>query len=393
MSLSFVSTQSAHRGSHWLGTSWIMLTDIVGTSVLTFAGVARQLGWVWTILFIVCLAPVSIYSALLMSRTGSTLAKLPGGKRPESMGEAARLTLGGDKAAAATYLAVYGFGYLGQSSYILVLGQCLQGVFFQSELCLPTATAIACLLCLPIAVSVRHLSDSVVLCFINLFLIVAVLAIVMAKMYFEGRPSNVHTFAFAEDLTFWSAFGAASNIVYSYTGHWLYFELMADMQTPEHFPLVFLINAPLQVFLYLLVACWGYHFAGDKAEGYFLDNLPDGEPYRWASILLFLHVAIAFLVKNVVISRALHMRLSPSRVDVGFREPGGIRAQAEFAACVVFVFITGTLIANSIPFFSDLLALIGSLLSGPISFLLPIAGVLSVYERSGTCGYMWYVRV
>eukprot|EP00439_Symbiodinium_sp_Y106_P076719 s552_g15.t2 len=395
MSLSFISVESAHRGSHWLGTSWIMLTDIVGTSVLTFAGVAAQLGWVWTITFIVTLAPVAIYTALLMSRTASALAKLPGGARPTSMGEAARMTLGGDKAASATYFAVYGFAFLGQSSYILVLGQCLQGVFFQSQLCLPTATALSCLMCLPIGVSVRHLSDSVALCFLNLFLIVAVLAIVMAKMYLDGRPSDVNTFAFAEDLSFWTVFGAASNVVYSYAGHWLYFELMADMKTPDDFPRVFLINAPLQVFLYLLVACWGYHFAGDKAEGYFLDNLPDGEPYRWASILLFAHVAIAFLVKNVVICRALHERLAPSRVDTGFREPGGVRAQAEFSAIVVFIFTIGCLIANSIPFFSDMLALIGSLLSGPISFLLPIAfwigarralaGAEQTSVRSGTC--------
>ncbi|CAE7357212.1 mtr [Symbiodinium microadriaticum] len=395
MSLSFVSMESAHRGSHWLGTSWIMLTDIVGTSVLTFAGVAAQLGWVWTIVFIVTLAPVAVYTALLMSRTASALAKLPGGARPASMGEAARVTLGGDKAASATYFAVYGFAFLGQSSYILVLGQCLQGVFFQSQLCLPTATALSCLMCLPIGVSVRHLSDSVALCFLNLFLIVAVLAIVMAKMYLDGRPAEVNTFAFAEGLSFWTVFGAASNVVYSYAGHWLYFELMADMQTPEDFPRVFLINAPLQVFLYLLVACWGYHFAGDKAEGYFLDNLPDGEPYRWASILLFAHVAIAFLVKNVVICRALHERLAPSRVNTGFREPGGVRAQAEFSAIVVFIFTIGCLIANSIPFFSDMLALIGSLLSGPISFLLPIAfwigtrRALAVAEqmsvRSGSC--------
>jgi len=372
-----------------------MLTDIVGTSVLTFAGVAAQLGWVWTIVFIVTLAPVAIYTALLMSRTASALAKLPGGARPASMGEAARMTLGGDKAASATYFAVYGFAFLGQSSYILVLGQCLQGVFFQSQLCLPTATALSCLMCLPIGVSVRHLSDSVALCFLNLFLIVAVLAIVMAKMYLDGRPAEVNTFAFAEGLSFWTVFGAASNVVYSYAGHWLYFELMADMQTPEDFPRVFLINAPLQVFLYLLVACWGYHFAGDKAEGYFLDNLPDGEPYRWASILLFAHVAIAFLVKNVVICRALHERLAPSRVNTGFRESGGVRAQAEFSAIVVFIFTIGCLIANSIPFFSDMLALIGSLLSGPISFLLPIAfwigtrRALAVAEqmsvRSGSC--------
>lgn len=42
-------------------------------------------------------------------------------------------------------------------------------------------------------------------------------------------------------------FGAASNVVYSYAGHWLYFELMVEMEQPEHFPRVFWINVPIQV--------------------------------------------------------------------------------------------------------------------------------------------------
>ncbi|CAL1159565.1 unnamed protein product [Cladocopium goreaui] len=372
-------TGSFHHGSTWQGTSWIMLTDVVGTSVLTFAGVARQLGWVLTISFIIGLAPVAVYTALLMSRTSNILAKA--GARPATMGEAARMTLGGDRAAGMVYFAVYGFAFLGNASYILILGQCMQGVFFQSQLCLPTATAVACALCVPISVSVRHLSESVVLCFINLFLILAVLAVVMGKMYFVGRPSHVNTFAFAEDLSFWGVFGAASNVVYSYAGHWLYFELMVDMQKPEDFPRVFLINVPLQVCLYLLVACWGYHFAGDKAEGYFLDNLPDSDAFRIASALLFLHVLIAFLVKNVVLVRAVHKIVAPSRVDVSLRESGGQRAQAEFATCAVLLLCAYWAVANAIPFFSDFLALVGSLLSGPISFVLPAVFLMGALQR------------
>eukprot|EP00434_Breviolum_minutum_P044804 symbB.v1.2.040060.t3/scaffold6963.1/size14182/2 len=229
---------------------------------------------------------------------------------------------------------------------------------------------------MPISVSVRRLSDSVLLCFVNLFLILAVLAVVMGKMYIDGRPAHVNTFAFAEDLSFWGVFGAASNVVYSYAGHWLYFELMADMEKPEDFPRVFWINVPIQVCLYLLVACWGYHFAGDKAKGYFLDNLPDGDAYRVASTLLFVHVLIAFLVKNVVLVRALHKMIAPSRVDVQLGESGGRRAQAEFAICAVLLLWAYWAVANAVPFFSDFLQLVGSVFSGPISYVLPAVFLL-----------------
>ncbi|CAE8615902.1 unnamed protein product [Polarella glacialis] len=361
------------RRSSWLGTSWIMLTDIVGTSVLTFAGVARQLGWVLTIVFIIGLSTVSVYTAVLMSRTRSILARTQDGKDPHSMGEASRLTLGSERVATAVTAVVYGYAFLGQSSYILVLGQSLQGFFWEHNLCLPTATAAACLLCIPVAISVRTLADSTALCLANLFLILAVLGIVMSNMMAEGRPADVNTYLFAPDLTLVTALGAMGNVVYAYCGHWLYFELMAEMKEPEQFPKVFLINGPLQVGLYLLVACWGYYYAGDKAEGYFLDNLPNGEAYRWASLLLFFHVAIAFMVKNIVLTRFVHSHLSPSRSGIFFSQPGGGRAQAEYASCSVFLLCISFFVANAIPFFSDLLGLIGALLSGPISFLLPMA--------------------
>lgn len=355
------------RQNSWWGTSWLMLTDIVGTSVLTFAGVARQLGWVPTIIFLVAMAPVSIYSALLMSRTRAMLQEQLG-TQPLTLGEGARLVSGTDQAALLIYFVVYGlFGFLGNASYLLVLGESLQGVLYQYELCLPSAVWVSCCCVAPLAVSVRHLADSVWLCFGNLFLILAVLGIVMAAQAHEGPVPDSQTFWFAEDLSFLTLFGAMTNIVYSYTGHWLYFEMMAEMTTPEHFPRVFLINAPLQIFLYLTVACWGYYFAGNKAQGFFLDNLAVGSSFQAASALLFVHVVIAFLIKNVVLCHYLHGLLS-RRV-----EDSGGRSRVEYAACALFLLGGSFLVANSIPFFSDLLGLIGGLLSGPVSFLLPMA--------------------
>ena len=68
-------------------------------------------GEVLTISFIVGLAPVAIYTAILMSRTSNALAKEQG-SRPMSMGEAARATLG-EAAARMVYCMVYGYAFLG----------------------------------------------------------------------------------------------------------------------------------------------------------------------------------------------------------------------------------------------------------------------------------------
>lgn len=361
----------------WVGTSWLMLADIIGTSVLTFAGVARQLGWVLTIVFIVGLCPVSIYSAMLMWRTRTELAGFQ--VAPTTMGEAAKQTLGGDTAASVVYFAVYlVFTFFGNTSYLLVLGEALQGMFYYDPICLPTAVLVSCLVCAPVVVSTRRLSDSVRLCFLNLFVLLGGLAIVVMKFIQDGPQRDARTFLFAEDLTFMTAFGAMTNILYSYTGHWMYFELMAEMRDPEDFPRVFIITAPVQVILYLFIACIGYYYTGDKAESYFLDNLPMGPAFRVASLLLFVHVVIVFLIKNVVLTRYVHRMISPKR----FQE-GSLRAHIEHSSCALALILAGFFVANSIPFFSDFLGLVGGFLSGPISFLLPMAFFVGAQQLKG----------
>ncbi len=107
--------------------SWLMLTDIVGTSVLTLAEVGSKLGWAWLVAVIVCMCPVAVYSAVMMVRTRTEMV-LAGMEPPTSMGHAASLLFPGSRVVAiAVYCVVYGYAILGNSSYLLVIGNSLQG--------------------------------------------------------------------------------------------------------------------------------------------------------------------------------------------------------------------------------------------------------------------------
>jgi len=66
---------------------------------------------------------------------------------------------------------VYGYTFLGQASYLLVLGTSLQQCFFSDPLCLDVAIAIGCVVLLVPVCSVRKLSESVLLCLFNTVLI------------------------------------------------------------------------------------------------------------------------------------------------------------------------------------------------------------------------------
>eukprot|EP00927_Polykrikos_kofoidii_P068544 TRINITY_DN6389_c0_g1_i4.p1 TRINITY_DN6389_c0_g1~~TRINITY_DN6389_c0_g1_i4.p1 ORF type:complete len:466 (+),score=62.15 TRINITY_DN6389_c0_g1_i4:99-1496(+) len=362
--LAFVAPR---RTMDWYEASVLVLTDVVGTSVLTLAGVARMLGWVPTIILISGAWPVSFYTGTLMVRVRNALVRED---RPEplSMAEAVRYTFKSDTAADMIYFLVYGLlGFMGNSSYLLVLGQCLQGMFPSAQLCVWKAVLISSACCLPVSAYVRHFKDSVSICVANFIFILAPLAIVITQLVRDGVKEGSQTFDVAEDLTFTSLFGACTNILYSYASHWCYFELMAEMKEPADFPKTLLVNGPVQISLYLLVAIVGYYYAGNQAEGYFLDNLARGTlSHRIASGLLFVHVVIAFLIKNVVLTRFVHCSLSPSTV-----EDETLLSHCQHAAFATVLIFGGFLVANAIPFFSDFLGLIGGLLNGPVSFVLP----------------------
>jgi amino acid permease len=342
----------------WVSLCWLMLSDIVGTSVLSFSGVAAKLGWVWTLVLIAGMCPVAIYSAVLMARTHLIVP------RAVSMGDAAKHVFGPEYEVP-TLVLVYGFAALGQGSYLLVLGQAFQGVVYDREMCLSEAVAIGCLVCVPFIISMRRLVESVVLCFANTLLIIIVIVLVSQALMSEGRQPDVITEPYAAGLTFVEVFGGLTNILYAYTGHWMYFELMSEMENPAEFPKVFTVNGPFCLIAYLLVASIGYYYEGREAHPSFLDALPRGTQYRVASAILFAHVVVVYVLKSIVLVRFLHSR-SSSRFDTDSR-----RARIEYALWALMLLALGSVVAQAVPFFNLLLGLIGGLLAAPTSFLLP----------------------
>jgi hypothetical protein len=179
--------------------SWLMLTDIVGTGVLTLAGVASQLGWAFVVPIIIFMCPVAVYSAVMMVRTRVLLIQA-GFPAPTSLGHAATLLAGGSRCAGClVYTIVYGFALLGNASYLLVIGNSLQGAVYAVDqvFCLPAAVGASVALLLPLVVGMRWLKQSVWICFFNMLIMLAAIVVVMVAMVDAGRAPTVHTHAVA----------------------------------------------------------------------------------------------------------------------------------------------------------------------------------------------------
>jgi len=142
---------------------------------------------------------------------------------------------------------------------------------------------------------------------------------------------------------------------------------MAEMQQPRDFPKAFILAGPYQVGMYLLSACLGYRYKGQKAQGLVINFIPPGGWLRFASILLFIHMIITYLIKATVLSRAVHRVFSPKNLN-----DTSIRGRIEWFFATLAVLISCILIANAIPFFDSLTGLIGAISVPIASWLLPI---------------------
>lgn len=355
----------------WKEVAWLLLSDIVGTSVLTFGGVARKLGWIPTIVAILCFFPISVFISVLMARTRHMLceaALIHSDPPPQvnSMNAVAKSTLG-DRWALFVVLTVYGSTLLGNASYLLAMGEAFQVAWFNQAWCMPTATVIACVALLPFLIGVRKLTESVWLCFFNMLLIFAVIVISLSSIIKQGRKVCVETYYVAPDLTFMIGLGAFTNIIYAYAGQWMYFEIMEEMETPTDFARAFTIAGPLMVVTYLSVATVSYYYMGQFSMPEILQNVARDDYLRVAASFLFLHVLIVYLIKSVVLARFFHSLFCPGTV-----EKRTCSSFVHHTLCGLAMLGFCYLIANLIPFFDLLLGFIGGLLAGPINFLMPI---------------------
>jgi len=360
-------------GLSWLGISWLMLSDIVGTSVLTLNGVAARLGFVLTVLFICGLFPMAVYTSVLMSRTRTILENL-GVKEPlGTMGQVAAAAFQSERAGSIVTLVVYGYTALGQASYMLVLGTTLQQLFYSMPLCLPLAVLLSVLVLLIPTFGLRRLKDSVALCFFNSMLILAVIVIALVRLGMN-RPDCKHTHFFEPGLSFLVGLGAATNVVYSFSGQWMYFELIDTMAEPKDFPKAFLVSGPFMLVTYLAVALLGYWFGAGKMN--LINGMPHGPILQAVALLLFMHVVIVYLIKIVVLIRYMHGRCCPNQV-----EQRSCRSYMQHGGWGLLLLTFSLLVSNMVPFFSQLLGIIGGIFAGPISFLFPIAFFLLAKGR------------
>lgn len=256
--------------------------------------------------------------------------------------------------------------------YVLSLGKSLGMFFYDFPVCLPIWAFIGSLGLLPLHTSSRTMGTWKTLIAVNCLTILATILIPLVYMASVGvketrvagstyepvvtglAPSN-----FLESLSLYA---------FAFTGQLILVEIMSEMADVEEFPKAYsLLAAPFQAVAFLLVGVGGYYFIGSDVSGLINSNMPFGGWFRVTAACLMMHMVITYLIKAIVFCRSIHSHLDKDAI--GDNSSWSWVVWGTIGVCTIAV---SWLVSQVIPFFSDLVDLLGASLTPITCWVVPI---------------------
>lgn len=360
-------------------TAGIVVADVVGSGILSMATAVRMLGWlaglVAMLLFFGMNAHVFImlwrvhalhpHARTIAELTASVLAELPSGQR--------------DLAVAAVGTAQSIFLFLVLGLYSLSIGESLGKLLYDFWLCLPQWTLIGSCLLLPILASATSLGAYKSLVWVNCATILGTIFLPFAHVALSdagvGTQHVVH--AVQPDLQISHVFRALCIFAFAFCGQFILVEIMTEMRDHREFPKAYLwYSAPFQLAAFLLTGVGGYCLVGDSAHGIIVDTIGFGPAFRLAGACLLAHMMVTYLIKGFVFCKGLTRSLEGAESEQPDRE------WRRWVAVVCVTVASTWFMAQLVPFFNDLVDLLGASLTPFACWMVPIG--VYVYSMQHT---------
>jgi len=364
------SAKLEHPGnSAWL-TAGIIIADVVGAGILSMGVSIAKFGWLLGAIVTLFMLGLNMHISIVLWRVkrqfpdAHTLPELAAAAFTQTSPEHQRFVFG--VAATCQYTLIGGFLCV----YTLSTGKSLGMMFYDWHLCLPVWTVIGCLVTLPFVATARKLGTWRSLIYLNCVTIVLTVCIPLGVMALQGvEKSRIPGAAVlpVSDVQIGPWFTALSIMMFSFSGQFMIVEIMSEMKDIDEFPKAYVwMSGPFQAFVFLACGLGAYYYQGDKIHGMIIDNIPFGMPFRIAAACLIVHMIITWVFKGIVLGRGLQDFWCPTLKD----------ADSKWGWMVWFMIVSAALaaswfIAGVIPFFVDLVDIIGALLSPTCCFCLP----------------------
>ncbi|KAG0650811.1 Methyltryptophan resistance [Hyphodiscus hymeniophilus] len=169
------------------------------------------------------------------------------------------------------------------------------------------------------------------------------------------------------DVSFSSAFNAITNIVFAYSFAVCQFSFMDEMHTPKDYVKAIWALGSIEIFIYTLTGALIYAFVGKDVESPAL--LSAGS--LMAKIAFGVALPVIFIsgaINGTVVARYIHGRIYKNSV---VRFINTRKGWITWLALISFITIIAWVIAEAIPFFSDLLSICSALFISGFTFYFP----------------------
>jgi amino acid permease len=267
--------------------------------------------------------------------------------------------------------------FLVLGDYILVMSRSVAAFFGEENICLPTAGAVASVLMFGLCQfrTMANIGRSVSLA--SLF---ALLIVLMQCLFHHHRKSTVDSSEVPETRNLvegndddnndgiWGKFSSLAGIGFAVGSQKLFLNIRHELRHRHKASRVLAGSLFTYGTAYVAVVL----LAGPDPPSFLFDAIPEGWGRKIAGLLLWFHVAVSYAINSQALCASLNHMLPVS--SGGISTPRWcIQSNAAFRwFCItLIVSLSSYLVSNAIPFFKDLVALIGALTSVPLSLTLP----------------------
>lgn len=365
-----VEDRMADKTMSWPVAAWAINASVIGMGVLTIPRCFVTLGWVCSFLALLVCFSANVLVASVMQEIQ---LEHP---RAISLADAVEIAFGGSRRAKfGVRLLLYSEKWACTCAYVRLMAKTLGSAFYTVHWCEAAWCGIVILLFMPL-MRVRNIQETHWMNVVNFNTITCALLITCLGLrhVVPEEPPVTHWHPAASG--FGEFFGAISMMVFAFSGNWMYFELMAEMDRPQDFLRAFTIAGPTQVGMYCVTGIAGYVTFGQAVPFSIMDTLQFGLPMRLAALFLAVHVMAGTGTNSVILARFFHSRISPK--DVNEDTP---RAQMIRFGIYLVMFGSCAIISLTVESFGSLISLIGAMFEAPISFILPMATYAAILRQ------------
>ncbi|KIW15411.1 hypothetical protein PV08_05457 [Exophiala spinifera] len=199
-----------------------------------------------------------------------------------------------------------------------------------------------------------------------------------------GSRNPAHgNFQATQSTSFVTAFLSVTNIVFAYAGHVAFFSFISEMRDPNDFPKALVLLQVTDTTMYFLVAMVIYAYGGDDVDSPALGSAGTvlGK-IAWG--LAIPTIIVAGVIYGHVASKYIYVRLFRGTRHMSKRT---LLSVGSWLAITLTVWVIAWIIAESIPNFNDLLALISSLFAAWFTY--GISGIFWLFLNWGQYTKNW----